>query len=275
METAGLVIGSIGLAGLFETCMSAFNRIDDGLRCGQDYQEAALKLTLLGARLVHWEESYRTSAPSSTASDGQLAKTALESIIANLNRLAKSSERYEPQGRSNGRDDSNSLAGVGKKLRGLTISKKAKPSVGAKIVWSLRDKSIWEEVTKDIKFKIDALVGLAKSLVPATERLMEDKARKDAEELVQPSSIEEPAATIPMLSACAAEVDPNFEKAVRHRYKDVLAFDDAKILNGDSVGKGWSGQLPNSSHSYQNVQAKGNARVQNGDRIGMDKDFFD
>lgn len=36
METAGLVIGGLGLAALFDTCMSAFEYIDTGRNYGKD-----------------------------------------------------------------------------------------------------------------------------------------------------------------------------------------------------------------------------------------------
>jgi hypothetical protein len=86
-EVAGLAIGGVALASLFDTCMRTFKRINAGKNCGRDYQEAALKITLLGNRLSRWEDLYRTTAPSSTIREGYLAEAALESINSSLDRL--------------------------------------------------------------------------------------------------------------------------------------------------------------------------------------------
>jgi len=54
MEVAGVVIGSVSLAALLETCMSCFDYIDTGQKYGKDYQKFAIAMRGLELRLSRW-----------------------------------------------------------------------------------------------------------------------------------------------------------------------------------------------------------------------------
>ena len=54
METAGLVIGSLSLASLFETCMKCFDYIDTGKQYGEDYQRFAMSLRSIELHMSRW-----------------------------------------------------------------------------------------------------------------------------------------------------------------------------------------------------------------------------
>lgn len=56
-EVAGLVIGGISLAAIFDQCITIIKYVDSGKDCNEDYQDAALMLTLLGGRLNRWERT--------------------------------------------------------------------------------------------------------------------------------------------------------------------------------------------------------------------------
>lgn len=45
-EVAGLVVGGVSLAALFDQCISIINYVDSGIHCGDAYQDAALMLAL-------------------------------------------------------------------------------------------------------------------------------------------------------------------------------------------------------------------------------------
>lgn len=60
-----------------------------------------------------------------------------------------------------------------------------------------------------------------------------------------------------------------------HLYKNVVATGDSKVLDGNTYGKDWVGEvIAGISHTYDGVRAEGNAKVQNGERYGAE-DFFD
>lgn len=265
-EVAGLAIGGVALASLFDTCMRTFERIDAGKNCGRDYQEAALKITLLGNRLSRWEELYRTVAPSSTIREGYLAEAALESLKTSLDRLCKTADRYEPS------DGSTAVANTTEKLQAMTISR-VKTSFGAKIIWALHDKKEVNEVILSVRFKIEELESLASSLVPAIKR----RAESEAEELVLPAYFEEPEKTIPALKTSTADVDPYFGEGVAkmtgHYFENVLAIGNAKLHTGDSVAAGYTGPFLQDHHSYKNIRAEGDAIAHSGNMYG--KSIFD
>lgn len=272
-EIAGLVVGGVALASLFDTCMNTLERLDAGRNCGEDYQEAALKVVLLGARLRRWEESYRTNAASGSPNDAVLIEAALKSINKSLETLANSSERYESQ---NGKAH---VAALTDRLQNLTFGKKAKTGLGAKVVWALRDEKKFGKVIPSVRFKIEELEELNESLVPVRKEL----ARKEAEELVHPSSIEEPETTLRVLNECAEEVDPEFREAAEaeaaskvagHTYRNIYVGERARAQQGDVFTKGYEGPISDLKHSFDNVRTMGDARSHQGNLYGG-KSVFD
>lgn len=266
-EVAGLVIGGVALASLFDTCINTFDRLDAGRNCGRDYQEAALRISLLGNRLRRWEDTYRTSLPSSSPEDGSVAKQALQSIEANLKTVCKTSTRYQQPGSTNG------VAAMTEKLQNLTVVKE-KISLPARFTWALHDKAKLDMVISSIKFKLDELESLSRTLVPAIKQ----HAQREAEQLVQPESIEEPNETIPILKASASAADPYFHAAVAnatgHLYKNLKIANEAHVANGDHIAEGYAGPFSSAQNSYVDMQVLDKARVLNGTQYGG-KSIFD
>lgn len=263
-ELAGLVIGGVALASLFDTCMNTFAHLDAGKNCGRDYQEAALKISLLGARLGRWEETYRTSAPSSRPRDGILAEAALESINENLKGLFKTAQRYEST------KSSNAVAKVTDKLQTLTISR-VKTRLGAKIVWALHEKEAVERVISTVRFKIEELEAFSKSLAP----VFRERAMREAEEVILPSEIEEPDTTVPTVMASAAAVDPCFGEGIKevktssgHNFLELTIGDKARVHNGNQVHSGYQGSFTGQQHTFHKVKVMDEARTHNGDVYG-------
>lgn len=270
-EAAGLAVGVLTLASLFDTCMSTFARLDAGRNCSKDYQEAALKVTFLGNRLRRWEEVYRASAPSDTGREALLAEYALESINESLETLVNSSDRYQMQA------SSTAVASLTERIQTLTIAKRVKTSVRSKVVWALHDKDKFNQAISSVKFKMDELEKLTRGLVQARQA----EARREAEELILPSAIEEPETTIPIMNACAAEVDPEFQKAAEaastmpgHKFKNIYTDAKARVELGNYIAAGYSGLFAGFQHSYDGVRTLGEARGLMGDSYGG-KHVFD
>jgi hypothetical protein len=267
-----LVIGGVALTSLFDTCMNTFERIDAGKNCGRDYQEAAVKIVLLGNRLYRWQEVYSSILPTSTVREGYLAQAALESINSSLGRLCTTTERYQASQSSKG------IASVTERLQTLRIGK-VKTSIGAKIIWALHDQKEVNNTILSVRFKIDELEKLTLSLLPAFSQAIAQRAKTEAEELNLSNSIENPEITIPALEAAAAEVDPCFGEAISkpqaagHYYGNIEASDEVKALQGDFVATGYNGEFSSASHRYQNIKLEGNVISQQGNMYG--KSMFD
>jgi hypothetical protein len=285
-EVAGLVVGGVALASLFDSCMNIFERLDAGKNCSRDYQENALIITLLGSRLRRWEETYRTSPTSNTARDGELAVQALESVKNNLESLCKTAERYQPK------DKSDNVASMTERLQKMQVSNtrstanntsKTKPSLRSKIIWALHDKDKVESIIRTVRFKIEELESLSQSLLPA----LQQRADADAEKLnLLPAYTQqnpnEPIKNndndIAILKHAATKVDPRFVEAIikastGHFYENIVATDLARQNSGDYIAKDYMGPTSGARHCYQNIRAEGNARQQLGNMYG--KSIFD
>lgn len=261
-EAAGLVIGGIGLAGIFDICMNTFARLDAGKNCSKDYQEAALHIALLGARLRRWEEVYKDSATKGEAKDGKLAKTALESINVKLERMCETAEKY--QGQSSGDDG---VANLTDKVQMLSL-RKMKVSFGRKVVWALHEKDRVVKITEGVQFEIEELERIAASLKPELQK----QAQRDAGELMK-TDAEKSDPNVQVLQDVARKVDPVFYEAVLtkttgHRYAGITTADTAKSLQGDHVDKDYKGQIMSSSNTYEDIKTLGNARAHNGNKYG-------
>jgi len=284
-EVAGLVVGGVALASLFETCMLTFDRLDAGRNCSRDYQEDALIITLLGSRLRRWEETYRKCAPSNTAHDGELAEQALESVNNNLKSLCKTAERYQPK------DKSDNVASMTEKLQKMHVSStrstgntaKTKPSLRSKFVWALHDKDKVENIIKTVRFKIEELESLSQGLAPALQQQADADAQKL--DLLPAYTQQNPNANvqtkdndITILKHAATKVDPRFVEAIikastGHFYENIVATDLARQNSGDYIAKDYVGPTSGARHCYQNIRAEGNARQQLGNMYG--KSIFD
>jgi hypothetical protein len=268
-EVAGLVVGGVALASLFDSCMNIFERLDAGKNCSRDYQENALIITLLGSRLRRWEETYRTSPTSNTARDGELAVQALESVKNNLESLCKTAERYQPK------DKSDNVASMTERLQKMQVSNtrstantaKTKPSLRSKIIWALHDKDKVESIIRTVRFKIEELESLSQSLLPA----LQQRADADAEKL--------------NLLPAYTQQNPNepiknydndiaiLKASTGHFYENIVATDLARQNSGDYIAKDYMGPTSGARHCYQNIRAEGNARQQLGNMYG--KSIFD
>lgn len=262
-----LPIGKAPLSTLFTSCIRTFSLLDAGKTCGQDYQESALKLALLGNRLARWGEVYRTSQPFDTPQEGHIAEAALESIKASLERVCETTERSQPS------DGWAGIANATEKVQDL-MARKIETSSDSTFVWALEDKVIVDEVIQNIRSKVSELENLSPALAPAFKQ----RAEEEAQHFVPPADGEEPPRlAIPILKRLAADVDPSFGEAISnsagHYYENVVAVGDATLHRGDSVAEGYTGEMRESYHSYKDVRSEGNAVVRAGNVYG--KSIFD
>ncbi|KXL48427.1 MAG: hypothetical protein FE78DRAFT_87239, partial [Acidomyces sp. 'richmondensis'] len=287
METAGLVIGGVGLAALFDTCMTAFEYIDASRTYGKDYQKTVLKLATLELRLSRWGSTVKfqdvTVEAFNTATKEQSAqvKALLGQIQMDLEDAEKASKRYTlPQAQDADRvDGSVKLENLTEKLRRIALQRQKKSSLMKKGRWALRDKKKLATLIEDIK----DVPELAQQLQAARRKIAVD----DTEQLVQAIEVEEaeepqkPTETVvAILQEATLDVDHLLHDAINIAAKHVTTGDKIKGLTidgkarvefGKFIASGYTGPAPaekTKNRSFDNVKITGDARVRFDDTYG-------
>lgn len=299
METAGLVIGGVGLAALFDTCMTAFEYIDASRTYGKDYQKTVLKLATLELRLSRWGSTVKfqdvTVEAFNTATKEQSAqvKALLGQIQMDLEDAEKASKRYTlPQAQDADRvDGSVKLENLTEKLRRIALQRQKKSSLMKKGRWALRDKKKLATLIEDIKSGVESLECLFPRDVPELAQQLQAARRKiavdDTEQLVQAIEVEEaeepqkPTETVvAILQEATLDVDHLLHDAINIAAKHVTTGDKIKGLTidgkarvefGKFIASGYTGPAPaekTKNRSFDNVKITGDARVRFDDTYG-------
>jgi len=299
METAGLVIGGVGLAALFDTCMTTFEYIDAGRNYGKDYQKAVLKLAILELRLSRWgstvqfQDDMVEALDTATKEQSAQVKALLGQIQMDLQDAEKASKRYTlPQAQDAGRvDGSVKLEKLTEKFRRIALRRQKKSSLMQKGRWALRDKKKLATLIEDIKSGVESLEGLfpgdAPDLAQQLQAARRNIAVDDTEQLVQPIEIEEaeqpqePTETVvTVLQEATLDVDHLLHNAINIAAKHVTSGDKFKGLTIDGkarvefgrfIASGYTGPAPaekTKNRSFDNVKITGDARVRFDDTYG-------
>jgi hypothetical protein len=289
MEVAGLVVGGVGLAALFETCMNTFEYVDTGKRYGVDYQKAALKVSVLELRLSRWGQQVRfseTLPEGSTSDQSPQVEALLGQIQMDLEDACKASKRYVlPRGNETGQQvaGSGNLESLGDRFRGLSLRRQNRTSLVKKTRWALRDKKKLDSLIDDIKGSVDSLENLS-SAVSAPSPQQRQEVMKDVQELVQPAEIEEPEETnepiIAVLKEITEGVDGQLREAVDvaatrvasgDSHSNIFTSDKARMIFGDYIANGYKGPVVLADRhtvTSNKVYTTGEAKVQFGNSYG-------
>ena len=292
-EVVGLVIGGVGLATLFDSCMNAFQYVESASKYGKDYQKAALKISVLQLRLTRWGQNVkfvedasgaRYSVPVATAEEVETVKSLLGNIEYDFEAAEKLSQRHQTNTAQPGPADGKELATVEsltRKVKSLAIHRQKSSSLGQKTRWALQDKRKLDNLIGDLNQYITDLVNL----FPGIKHDQLELAKKEASELVQPSEIEEPAegvaSAVELLQGATSQVDEMLEVAVNqkvlsirtgHDYADMEALGATRVEVGDYVAEGQ--KVNGHMHKYRRTKADGTARVRYGNNYGG-KGVFD
>jgi hypothetical protein len=200
MEVAGIVIGVAGLAGLFNSCSSAFQLIQRGRAFGQDYKILETKLSNQELRLRAWgracgliDGTLHDTRLDEPELHCQLTKT-LECIRQLLSDAKTLQDRYgvapstsipfirtpsdgttssaiatNPPGRLERRSSLNRF------LRRRSKAQPDQPANIATVIWVIEDREKFSELIKHLKDFIDDLEALSRSTsVPHRQLLFID-----------------------------------------------------------------------------------------------------
>lgn len=295
MEVAGIVIGGVSAAALFETVMSAFQYIETGKKYGSDYQKAALRISVLELRLSRWAQRVHfsdTAAPAgyvaATAEQSSLVEDLLEQIEEDLENAEKKSKRYALSNPSE-TDGSVRLERLGAKFRDLSLKRQKKTSLVKKARWALQDKRRLDGLIEDITTSVNSLETMFPAIGQASSQLRE-AVIEDVEQLVLPAEVEEAdevsEPVIAVLQEITAGVDDQLREAVDiaaqraetgDSYRNVFTSDEARAQFGDFIAKDYAGPnfLKDRPTRYvDNVRTTGKARIQIGNSLGG-KHVFD
>ena len=291
-EVAGLVIGALGLAALFETCMSDLEGIETSTGHGTAYQTCALKLRLLQLRLARWgqtiefadsSEAFQRSTPAASEDEIKITRKLLGNIHDDLC-AALGSGYADSKGAKNlgvETDTERSLKKLAERVEAQVLKKRKPPSLSSpapRARWSLRDQRIFEKLIEDLSLAIKDL----ENLYPSTTIQRKLLAIDDARELVQSEEIEGPTAPRYILQEAQAEVDPTMEEAQRslaqrseqayHVFQNVSLTSKANIHVGDYIANGYQARY---GSRYRKTTAEGTARVHYGNNYGGKAVFDD
>lgn len=281
-EMAGLVVGGVALASLFDQCMNIFNYVDSGIHCSDEYQDAALMLTLLGGRLSRWERTYQNAHIENTEKEaGENAEHWLTQMRKRLEEAEKLSDRYAvdvpPAATVQISKRSKAVSSLADKLRIKLLKPRDGLSLAKRTRWALRD----QDKMNALVDKLDKLISSLEKLFPALQEQRVQMARSDVAGLIQPSEMEESSEALEVLKAAAAKVDKNFDVAAStssNTYRDIQIGDRARVNNANIYSEGWvkaGGAIgKGGGHNYDNIRISGDAKVQNGDVFGG-KGMFD
>lgn len=299
-EVAGLVIGGVGLAAMFDATVNAFDRIETGKAYGKDYQEAALRLAALRLRLTRWRDTVKivddpaqeqNGIPVAPAEDAQYFEELLGSIARNFEDAEKAAKRHELKAGSAEQslpsNGSKTMDELEKEVRGISLRRQKGSSVLQKVRWVFHDQKRFDKIIGSLTDQVTDVVELFPAdKYQAQHKALVKYAQDDAEQLdkavevIKRSETEElEDARITLMNATEL-VDPQIkellgkvaEKKTGHIYGKVTMRDSAQAQNGRYIDSSYRGLDPEkfsgTQNRYGDVDMSGSSRMHQGDKFG-------
>ncbi|KAI1664792.1 HeLo multi-domain protein [Pyrenophora tritici-repentis] len=188
-EAAGLVVGVIALAGLFNNTVECFQFVQLGRTFGKDFQTSQLKLDSARLRLSRWGKSLSLDddVPDTVSLRGRFGSEAnvkhAEALLGQIVELFAEAEgvsnrykgRTEPQDSSLAVYDPQTdldpaMAKLHEKMRQLAIERQNRSGVRQKARWALYQEKQFRRLIEDIT----ELVNDLDNLFPATQQSQRD-----------------------------------------------------------------------------------------------------
>jgi hypothetical protein len=174
METAGLAVGVIALAGLFNNAVDCFDYLQIGRSLGRDYHTGLLKLDVAKLRLTRWGQAVglgptldnATSLQSTTLSVESIsvAERVLGQVLALFENaqapkiFQQNASTWESLDSADGSDAA--LTSLHRKMRGLAIRRQGKAGLREKAKWALHGGKQFSRLIEDIRDLVTELEGL-------------------------------------------------------------------------------------------------------------------
>lgn len=285
METAGLAIGSLTLASLFDTCMTCFDYIDTGRQYGQDYQRFVISIRSLELRMSRWWDIAGIQA--GTARIWPNRGLARRDHLRPSRRPAEGATVQNP----NMNDDGGPvrLGTLAETFQRQANIRQRRTPLGKVIKWALRDQMKCKRLIKNIKNAVEGLEAALPQTATGSQ-LTHRAAVEDAQQLVQPAEVEEPAEAdaTPVIEILhdATENDPVLQRILEiiakqassgDEIRNIFTSDKARVELDDFVASGYTGPAPverQRTRVVQDVTTSGEAKLRIGKTYGG-KGVFD
>jgi hypothetical protein len=289
METAGLVIGSLGLAALFETCMTCFDYIDTGRQYGKDYQRFVISMGSLELRMSRWWDvaGLRASTARMSEKEERQIKDLLGSIYSDLQDAQEMAHRHNNPAMAD--DGSIRFETLANRFQRQANIRQRRTPLGKIIKWALRNEKKCKRLIEDIKEAVDDLEKVLPQTAPGSQ-LTHQAAVEDAQQLVEPAEVEESAeANAPPVIEIlhdATDNDPVLQRVLEivakqassgDEIRNIFTSDKARVELDDFVASDYKGPAPverQYRRVVQDVTTSGEGRLRIGKTYGG-KGVFD
>lgn len=292
MEAAGLVIGVVTLASVFESVISGLDRLQTGRDVDNSLERYLLQLEVLKLRLHRWHDAVGRlkergdqGSASVKEADGQLAETHLKVIDQLLQKESKLSMKYGKQELPGQEEEEEISPGeeqvsprkswMIKSLRRVsqrhtrTINTPPPSSLRRQISWAFRGEQNFKDLVTNISTHIDNL----EHIIPTDDMRKEltQMRLEDVNELAtQPEANHQDA---DRLTEVVLVLDPPFAELMNARpvneWVGNVAEDNARVVQGDLVASGYKGEEVATACSWRGNVARGNSRVIMGSVYGF------
>jgi hypothetical protein len=188
-EAAGLVVGVVALAGLFNNTVECFEFVQLGRTFGKDFQTSQLKLDNARLRLSRWgkslhlDENIRDTASLQGPFGSESIVKHAEALLGQITELfadaegvsSKYKNRMAPQDDSlmvyNPQTDLDpAIVKLHEKMRQLATERQNRSGLRQKAKWALYQQKQFHRLIEDITELVDSLV----ELFPATQQAQRD-----------------------------------------------------------------------------------------------------
>ncbi|CAN9101792.1 unnamed protein product [Alternaria alternata] len=177
MEPAGLAVGIVALAGLFNNAVDCFEYVQLGSAFGTDFQVSLLKLDILRLRLSRWGKSVGLDGDLSNAhaiklatgppEDIEKAGNVLGQIMDLFAKMESKSKKYQSRiGEIDGDlkvlDVATNLEASGQslheKMRAMSIKRQNSTPLRPKVQWALYERKRFRVLLEDVTDLVNDLV---------------------------------------------------------------------------------------------------------------------
>lgn len=169
-EAAGLVVGVVALAGLFNNVVGCFEYIQLGKNYDRDLRTSQLKLEVAKLRLSHWgkfvglchvlDDAQSLKLRTLSEENIPLATNLLGQILTLLSDAERVLEMFQPDSSSWQCKLDALVKSFYRKMRKLSFKRQSKKGFFKKASWAVNYEKQLTKVIEDIRQLVDDLVGL-------------------------------------------------------------------------------------------------------------------
>jgi hypothetical protein len=268
MADAGVIIGSLALASLFNTCIECFEYVQLGKRFGSDYETYLLKLDIVRLRLSRWGEAVNITGdrPASkslshvSGQDAETAKNLLGKFANAFQEVEALSNKFRLKSKPEDLLVDNKVGDLTtqvlhEKMRDLARRRQKRTDFAKKTAWALYEHKHFEKLLNDVTIFVDGLLELFPVASAAQTQLraleISEILRKAGEKGIR--KLQGKAIYIDDLFE--VDVDQADKRSGGHSFENMSARDEAMMRIGDEVHE--NSRVSGRRSTYNHISASG------------------